>query len=281
VTDRLRGLTCLVTGSTGIAAAGARRFAREGANVFVVSRTQEHVQLLVDELTAAGGSGAVGSALADLRDSAAVDSAVAAAVDRFGRIDGLFAVAGGSGRRFGDALIHEVSDEGWDRTLELNLRTQAVTCRAVVRQMLGQRPDDDRNANGDANRGRGSRGSIVLMSSVLADHPVPALFGTHAYAAAKGAIVALATSMAATYAPDGIRVNVLAPGLTATPMAQRAATDPTTVEFARRKQPLANGFLDPDDIAAAAAYFLSTESHTVTGQCLAIDGGWSVTAARV
>jgi NAD(P)-dependent dehydrogenase (short-subunit alcohol dehydrogenase family) len=234
--------------------------------------------VLVDELTAAGGSGAVGSALADLRDSAAVDSAVAAAVDRFGRIDGLFAVAGGSGRRFGDARIHEVSDEGWDRTLELNLRTQAVTCRAVVRQMLGQRPDDDGNAHGDANRGRGS---IVLMSSVLADHPVPALFGTHAYAAAKGAIVALATSMAATYAPDGIRVNVLAPGLTATPMAQRAAADPATVEFTRRKQPLANGLLDPDDIAAAAVYFLSMESHTVTGQCLAIDGGWSVTAAPV
>jgi NAD(P)-dependent dehydrogenase (short-subunit alcohol dehydrogenase family) len=268
VTDRLHGLTCLVTGSTGIAAAGARRFAREGANVFVVSRNDEHVQVLADEVAAAGGSGGVGWAVADLTDSVAVDAAVAAAVDRFGRIDGLFAVAGGSGRRFGDGSIHEVSDEGWDRTLDLNLRTQALTCRAVVRQMLAQPPD-------------GERGSIVLMSSVLANHPVPALFGTHAYAAAKGAIVALGSSMAATYAPDGIRVNVVAPGLTDTPMAQRAAANPATVEFARRKQPLANGLLDPDDIAAAAVYFLSPESHTVTGQCLAIDGGWSVTAASV
>jgi NAD(P)-dependent dehydrogenase (short-subunit alcohol dehydrogenase family) len=282
VTDRLRGLTCLVTGATGIAAAGTRRFAREGANVFVVSRTPEHVQVLADELTAAGGSGGFGSAVADLTDSSAVDAAVAAAVDRFGRIDGLFAVAGGSGRRFGDGPIHEVSDEGWDRTLELNLRTQAMTCRAVVRQMLAQPPEGGRDGDPDANRhANGARGSILLMSSVLADHPVPALFGTHAYGAAKGAVVALATSMAATYAPDGIRVNVLAPGLTDTPMAQRAAADPATVEFARRKQPLANGLLDPDDIAAAAVYFLSTESHTVTGQCLAIDGGWSVTAAPV
>ena len=98
-----------------------------------------------------------------------------AAVERFGRIDGLLSVAGGSGRAFGDGPIHELSPDGWDRTLALNLASQALVCAAVVRQMLGQPV-----------RAGGIRGSIVLTSSVLASHPVPELFATHAYAAAKG-----------------------------------------------------------------------------------------------
>jgi NAD(P)-dependent dehydrogenase (short-subunit alcohol dehydrogenase family) len=84
--------------------------------------------------------------------------------------------------------------------------------------------------------------------------------------------------MAATYAPLGIRVNAVAPSVTDTPMARRAATDPVIVEFARHKQPLAGGLLDPDDVALAATYLLSDEARAVTGQLLAIDGGWSVTS---
>ena len=130
----------------------------------------------------------------------AADGAVDAAVTRFGRIDGLFAVAGGSGRRYGDGPIHELTPEGWDRTLEINLRSQAMTCRAVVRHMLSQPLNDS-----------GTRGSILLMGSVTATDPSPDMFGTHAYAAAKGATIALMTTMAATYAGERIRVNVVAP----------------------------------------------------------------------
>jgi NAD(P)-dependent dehydrogenase (short-subunit alcohol dehydrogenase family) len=261
--DRLRDRVCLVTGSTGIAAASAHRLAAEGAAVFIVSRTAEHVRSLANALVAAGAQAAW--AVADLTVEAQVDEAIAAGVERFGRIDGLFAVAGGSGRRFGDGPIHELSVEGWERTLQLNLRSQALTCRAVVRRMLAQEPN-----------GSGTRGSILLMGSVTATDPAREFFATHAYAAAKGATNALMTAMAAAYAADGIRVNVVAPSLTATPMAQRAADDARVRAYARRKQPLAGELMDPDEVAHAAVYFLSDESRVVTGQLLKIDGGWSV-----
>ena len=261
--NRLAGRVCLVTGSTGMAAASAERFAGEGAAVFITSRMESHCRALAERIAAAGGK--VAFRAADLADEAEVELAVADCVEAFGRIDGLFSVAGGSGRRFGDAPIHEVSGDAWDSTLRLNLRTQALVCGAVVRRMLAQEPNES-----------GTRGSILLMGSVTATDPVPELFGTHAYAAAKGAITALMTAMAATYLPDRIRVNAVAPSLTRTPMAARAAGDEQILAFARSKQPLAGEMLDPDEVAQAAVYFLSDESRTVTGQLLKIDGGWSV-----
>ncbi len=179
--DRLTGRSILITGSTGIAEAAALRCSAEGAAVFVVSRTPDNARALAERVTRAGGQ--AGWAAADLTQEVETDAAVSAAVERFGRIDGLFSVAGGSGRRFGDGPIHELTMDGWDRTLELNLRSQALMARAATRIMLAQSPTSV-----------GSRGSIVLVSSVLASSPVPELFATHAYAAAKGAIVSLATT---------------------------------------------------------------------------------------
>ena len=261
--NRLSGLVCIVTGSTGIAAASAERFAEEGAAVFITSRNEEHCRDLAARVAAHGGR--VEYRAAELTDQAQVEAVVAACTAAFGRIDGLFSVAGGSGRRFGDGPIDELDGNAWDATLALNLRTQALVCRSVVGRMRAQEPTD-----------AGSRGSILLMGSVTATDPVPELFGTHAYAAAKGAIAALTTAMAATYVGERIRVNAVAPSLTRTPMATRAANDERILAFARRKQPLAGEMLDPAEVAHAAVYFLSNESRTVTGQVLKIDGGWSV-----
>ncbi len=256
---RLAGRVVLITGSTGIGAATAERAAAEGASVFVVSRSAEHARTLAERLPSAGW------AEADLTDEVAVDRAVTASLERFGRIDGLFSVAGGSGRRFGDGPIHTVTGEAWEATAALNLRSQVLVCSRVVQAMRDQPADAS-----------GMRGSILLLGSITTEAPVPELFGTHAYAAAKGALSALMTTMAATYIGDRIRVNLVAPSLTATPMAARAAADPHILEYAARKQPLAGSMLDPDEVAKAAIYFLSDESRAVTGQSLAVDGGWSI-----
>ena len=260
---RLADRVCLVTGSTGIAAAAARRFAAEGASVFVVSRNPDHSGGLAAAIKAEGGVCA--STAADLSDEGDTRRAVTECVKRFGRIDGLFSVAGGSGRRFGDGPIHTVGRDAWDRTLELNLTTQALVCREVVARMRDQEPNSS-----------GTRGSILLMGSVTASDPAPEFFATHAYAAAKGALTSLMTTMAAAYLPDRIRVNVVAPGLTRTPMARRAQSDLAIRAYASRKQPLAGEMMDPDEVAHAAVFFLSDESRVVTGQLLKVDGGWSV-----
>ena len=238
-------------------------FAEIGASVFVVSRTEEKCVRLADEITAAGGS--CGWARADLTVEEESNEATQACLDRFGRIDGLFAVAGGSGRRFGDGPIHEMDLSGWEATLDLNGHPAFLAARNSVKVMRSQEPDAS-----------GIRGSIVLVTSVLAEHPAPGHFATHAYAAIKGAEIALTSALASYYAGDGVRVNAIAAGLIRTPMAERAAADPRIAAYASRKQPLAKGLLDAEDVAAAGAYFLGDVSRRVTGQVLAVDGGWSV-----
>ncbi len=255
-----------MTGATGMAAAAARRFGAEGAAVYVVSDDDSDCTVLVDVITAVGGRAAF--SVADLRDQDAADAAVAACVGRFGRLDGVFAVAGGSARLHGDGPVHEASLEGFQAALEMNAWPTFTVGRGAVREMMRQQPTE-----------AGSRGSILLMSSMLATRPSPELFGTHGYAAAKGAIESLARTMASTYATHRIRVNAMAPGLVATPMSIRAQEDERTMEYIARRQPLSAGPLPAGDAAAAATFLLSDESRYITGQILAFDGGWSVTEA--
>jgi NAD(P)-dependent dehydrogenase (short-subunit alcohol dehydrogenase family) len=236
-------MVLLITGLTGIAAATAELARAKGHAVFPVG--------LPD---------------VDLRNSYAADEAVRLCHQRHGRIDALFHVAGGSGRAWGDGPLHKCTDEGWRATLDANLNTAFNTTRAVLRVMLNQPPD-----------AHGHRGAILLMSSVLAMHPDPQRFATHAYAAAKGAILSLTRSMAACYAPQKIRVNAIAPALVATPMSERAQSDPSILEWIPSKQPLSDGMLSPEAIAASALFLLSSDSRHITGQTLTVDAGWSLT----
>ena len=258
----LAGRSIVVTGASGIAAAGARRFAAEGAGVFVISLDKSECAALAGEIIAEGGR--AGGCGADLRDEGETKRAFDAARAELGRIDGAFLVAGGSGRRFGDGPIDQVGANAWRETIELNLTTTALSVAETVRIMLDQEPEG---------------GSLVVVSSAIAGHPSPRHFGTHAYAAAKGAQQALVTALAATYAARSISVNAIAPGLVDTPMAARAASDREIQSYVRAKQPLAGGMLDPSDVAAAAGFLLSGDARMITGQVLAVDGGWGVTEA--
>jgi NAD(P)-dependent dehydrogenase (short-subunit alcohol dehydrogenase family) len=261
--QRFRGRVCLVTGSTGIAAAAARALALEGATVFVASRTPDHARSLSEAIQDAGGRS--GWEVADLAQEDQAESVVAACVSSFGRLDCVYNVAGVSGRRFGDGPLHELALEGWMTVMAANATSMFLVSRASVRQMIRQEPAAD-----------GRRGAILNMSSVLAQSPSPAHFATHAYAASKGAIEAFSRSVAAYYAEQGIRVNVIAPALVATPMSRRAQEDPGILGYLAHKQPLAGGPIDAGDLTATALYLLSDDARMVTGQIVAVDGGWSV-----
>jgi NAD(P)-dependent dehydrogenase (short-subunit alcohol dehydrogenase family) len=247
-------MVLLITGSTGIAEATAIRAAERGDSVFVISRDESHCRDLCARLPQSGYYAG------DLRDERAVAEALMACLQRFGIVDAVFNVAGISGRKYGDGPVHECTAEGWDITLDSNVRSMFLVCRGVVRHWL------------DAGR----PGTVLNMSSVLAFSPQSQYFATHGYAASKGAIIAMSLAMAGYYASQKIRVNVLAPGLVRTPMSARAQSDEEVLEFIARKQPLSGGMLEAGDVAETALFLLGEQSRHITGQVVSIDGGWTV-----
>ncbi|QIK73169.1 SDR family oxidoreductase [Propioniciclava coleopterorum] len=246
----LTGRHVCIAGAGGIGEAVARRALAAGAAVHLLD-------VDADRLAALGADLGVPHAAVDLTDGAATHAALAAARAAMGGLDGFVGVAGGSGRRLGDGPADTLSTEAVRGTLDLNALPPLLGLGGFVRAAGPQRP-----------------AGAVLIGSVLGGHPAPG-FATHAYAFAKAGIKGLVRAAAAHYAADGIQVNAVTPGLTRTPMAARAQGDPDVVAFATRKQPLApGGFVDPDEVASACVWLLSTRQ--VTGQVVAVDGGWSV-----
>jgi NAD(P)-dependent dehydrogenase (short-subunit alcohol dehydrogenase family) len=246
----------VIGGTTGIGLSIALALCDAGARVVSVGLDAPSVAAAATRL----GAGAA-VLQGDACEPATADRAIATCVDRFGGLDGLVHVAGGSGRRLGDGALHEASEEGWRATLDLNLTSVFLSNRAAVRRLLAQ--------------GRG--GALLNTSSVLAWSPAPQHFATHAYAAAKAGIIGLTRACAARYAADNIRFNVIAPGLIDTPMATRALRDAGIQAFIRTRQPLDGGRAGhPSDVSAAAVFLMSDAARFITGQVLAVDGGWSV-----
>lgn len=246
----------IIGGTAGMGLSAAQAFIREGAQVVVVGRDPE----VCDAAARALGDSAR-AICANAIEPATAMAAIDLCIQQFGDFDGLYHVAGGSGRAFGDGPLHELSLEGWNRTFELNLTSLMLSNQAAVRAWLA--------------RGRG--GAILNMGSVLGHSPSITYFTTHAYAAAKSAVTGFIKATAAYYAPHNIRINGLYPALVETPMSQRAAGNEAIMAYIRNKQPLDGGRIgQPEDLDAAAVYFLSDGARFTTGQVLMIDGGWTV-----
>ena len=246
----------IVGGTTGLGLSAAKTLVANGADVAICGRTKESLERALDEL----GDAAVGIC-GDATDSATSEALIALAVEQFGSLSGLYHVAGGSGRSHGDGELHEMTDEGWEFTLDLNLTSLAYSNRAAIRHFLRQ----------------GSGGAILNMGSVLGFSPSPKYFSSHAYAAAKSAVIGFSRSVASRYATDDIRVNVIAPALVETPMSERAQRNSEIIDFVALKQPLEGGRIGrPEDLDEAVVFLLGDGSRYLTGQVIAVDGGWSV-----
>jgi NAD(P)-dependent dehydrogenase (short-subunit alcohol dehydrogenase family) len=250
----------IIGGTSGIGLSAARAFIEAGANV-VATGIGDSVAQAAQALTE--------SAVVIESDARAPDSAsnaIATAQRTFGGFDGLYHVAGGSGRQWGDGPLHEATDEGWDETVRLNQTSVFYSNRAAAR----------------AFRESGRGGTVINVASVLAFSPSPEHFHTHVYAASKAAIIGLTQSAAAYYSKDNIRFNAIAPGLTDTPMAKRARTDEAIQAFVRSKQPLDGGRMaSPEDLDGLAVLLLSDAAKFITGQVIAVDGGWSLNDGQI
>ena len=251
----------IIGGTAGMGLSTAMACIDEGASVVVVGKNPEHCEEAREKLKE--NSLVI---TADATHEATAEQAIQICEEKFGGFDGLYHVAGGSGRKFGDGPLHELTLEGWQQTMQLNLTSLMLSNRAAIKYFIDQK-----------------KGGVILnMSSVLGFSPSPKHFSTHAYAAAKSAVIGFSRSIAAYYAPHNIRVNVIAPSLIETPMSGRAMNDEAIMQFIKTKQPLDGGRIGiPEDVDGAAVFLLSDRSKFITGQVIAVDGGWSVTERTI
>jgi NAD(P)-dependent dehydrogenase (short-subunit alcohol dehydrogenase family) len=242
--NRLEDKVAIVTGGgSGIGLATSQLFTAEGARVIVF------------DINASGAN----SLQVDVTSALEVESAIRTVIDKHGHLDILVDIAGGSGRRWGDGPADSCTLEGWEKTLALNLNSVFYCCKYALQAMLNQK-----------------HGVIVNVASVLGMVGGDEDFATHAYASSKGAVISLTRSIAAYYAPRGIRANVICPSLIATAMSQRAQESEHIRFRLPQLQPLTGDFGSPKDVAQAALYLASDESSFVTGAILTVDGGWTV-----
>lgn len=245
---RLEGKCALITGGgNGIGRASALRFAEQGAQIIVADYNPEFAEIVVKDIKKAGGKAI--AVEGDVSDEASVKTMVTAGIAAFGRIDVLMNSAGGGSNKDGTVTELEL-DEFW-RTIKVDLFGTLLCCRMVIPEMV-----------------KSGGGSIINISSLRA---VIGTRGADAYTASKGGVLSLTRAIALQWAGNGIRANVMAPGVVLT---DRVAA------FIKEDNPIYQKSLlgpsDPEDVANLALYLASEESRKVTGAVMRLDGGASI-----
>jgi NAD(P)-dependent dehydrogenase (short-subunit alcohol dehydrogenase family) len=250
----LSGKVAAVTGGgSGIGQAGALRLGEEGCSVAIIDRNREAADATAARIRAAGNSALAISA--DVGVEAQIAAAFDEVVANFGRLDILVANAGiFSAER--DGRVHGLDKAVWDEIVGVNLTGMYLSCKYGVAAI----------------RATAVVGCVVITGSptgILGCTP-----GSVAYSSSKGGVHGLARVMAADYAQDGIRVNVVVPGFTLSPIVHELVADPAVLEPLLRTIPLRRG-ARPEELAGAIAFLASDDASYMTGSLMFVDGGLS------
>lgn len=245
-TARFTGHVVLVTAAgQGMGEAIAQRFASEGGQVLVTDRDPDKAEAVAKRIR--DGGGLARSQPCDVADSAAVGTAVQAAIEHFGGLDVLI---NNAARSLAGTRLDAITDEEWSADLDITL-TGAFRCtRAAMPHLVAA-----------------GRGAVVNIGSVNSER----FFGDHAYSAAKAGLVSFTRTVAAQSAAQGVRVNMVMPGTTRTPVWDRPGGAQLLDQLAHQ-YPLGR-VGEPQDIAAACAFLASSDASWITGVALPVEGG--------
>jgi 3-oxoacyl-[acyl-carrier protein] reductase len=245
----LKDQVAIVTGAArGIGRAIACELAAAGAGVMVNYRSsKEEAEAVVAKITSAGGKAMAWAA--DVGDESAVTRLVETAIARLGGIDILVCNAG----EIRDQLAASMTSDEWETVIRSNLSGTFWCIRAVLPRMIAQK-----------------KGSIVVLSSIAAEHGGR---GHCNYAAAKGGLNAMVRSLAVELAPKKIRINAVSPGVILTAMSQRVRD--LAGEEIRRQIPLRR-FGEPEEVARAVRFLVSSDASYITGEVLHVTGGYGL-----
>jgi len=251
VCEDLKGKVVIITGARrGMGKADALAFAKNGAKVAVADISLEECQLVVDEIQKLGGEGL--AVKCDVSNEKEVEEMVKKTMEKFGRVDILVNNAGIC--QFKPFL--ELTEEEWQKTLDINLKGYFLCARAAAKEMIKQKS-----------------GAIVNIASVVMGQMGMGMAGLAHYSASKGGVAALTKTLALELAPHNIRVNAIAPGAIDTPMAASTKTDPKALEQTLAMIPL-HRMGKAEEIANTVLFLTSDASSYITGSIVVVDGGW-------